>query len=84
MTGVMLQMQNTYLSFSYQHSDGYGVMTMVLRNLQSKRQSSAMLRLMILYMAFALLALGFKSALFSNQVRGARTQQTKTCAWTAI
>ena len=30
------------------------------------------------------LALGFKSALFRNQVRGARTQQTKTRAWTAI
>jgi hypothetical protein len=30
------------------------------------------------------LALGFKSALFRTQVRGARTQQTKTRAWTAI
>ena len=30
------------------------------------------------------LALGFKSALFRNQVRDARTQQTKTRAWTAI
>jgi hypothetical protein len=30
------------------------------------------------------LALGFKSALFWTQVRDARTQQTKTRAWTAI
>jgi hypothetical protein len=30
------------------------------------------------------LALGFKSALFRTQVRAARTQQTKTRAWTAI
>ncbi|KAH9068018.1 hypothetical protein EDB83DRAFT_2223119 [Lactarius deliciosus] len=30
------------------------------------------------------LALGFKSALFRTQVRGARTQKTKTCAWTAV
>jgi hypothetical protein len=30
------------------------------------------------------LALGFKSALFRTQVRDARTQQTKTRAWTAI
>jgi hypothetical protein len=30
------------------------------------------------------LALGFKSALFRTQVRGAQTQQTKTRAWTAI
>jgi hypothetical protein len=30
------------------------------------------------------LALGFKSAIFQTQVRGARTQQTKTRAWTAI
>ncbi|KAF8258051.1 hypothetical protein EI94DRAFT_1708367 [Lactarius quietus] len=30
------------------------------------------------------LALGFKSAMFRTQVRGARTQQTKTRAWTAI
>jgi hypothetical protein len=30
------------------------------------------------------LALGFKSALFRTQVRNARTQQTKTRAWTAI
>jgi hypothetical protein len=30
------------------------------------------------------LALGFKSALFRTQVRGARTQKTKTRAWTAI
>jgi hypothetical protein len=30
------------------------------------------------------LALGFKSAVFRSQVRDARTQQTKTRAWTAI
>ncbi|KAH9041917.1 hypothetical protein EDB83DRAFT_2228119 [Lactarius deliciosus] len=30
------------------------------------------------------LALGFKSALFRTQVRGARTQKTKTRAWTAV
>ena len=30
------------------------------------------------------LALGFKSVLFRTQVRDARTQKTKTCAWTAI
>jgi hypothetical protein len=30
------------------------------------------------------LALGFKSALFRTQVRGSRTQKTKTRAWTAI
>jgi hypothetical protein len=30
------------------------------------------------------LALGFKSALFRTQVRDARTQQTKTRAWTAV
>jgi len=30
------------------------------------------------------LALGFKSALFRTQVRTARTQQTKTRAWTAV
>src|SRR6266404_3106620 len=30
------------------------------------------------------LALGFKSALFRTQVRHARTQRTKTCAWNAV
>ena len=30
------------------------------------------------------LALGFKSALFQNQVRHARTQKTKSRAWTAV
>ncbi|KAH9011266.1 hypothetical protein EDB85DRAFT_1847414, partial [Lactarius pseudohatsudake] len=30
------------------------------------------------------IALGFKSALFRTQVRNARTQKPKTCAWTAV
>src|ERR1700677_1135918 len=52
---VRASMQNTFPSSSHRHLDRTGVSGMVSRHLQSKSLSSATLRLMTLYMAFALL-----------------------------